>query len=167
MALRGLPQHREVKRRTLVLLQHHPWHLPKSRAKAAMEGLRDCAATVATLAGVERGLLLHGHLHRRIRQELDTGSTTLTTVGSTSASLLHENPHRVAGYNVYEFDDEGVLTSMYARCLTSSEGRVDYDAPLKREQPSPPHISEGVTALAVFVLRDIYTDGLSAYRHAL
>src|SRR5262249_33879235 len=100
--------HPEVASRTVVILQHHPIHNPTSRAKRALEGLDDADEEARVLARVRRGLLLHGHLHRRIHRKLDTDRGHLDGVGATRASLLHESDERMAGFNVYEVDEGDV-----------------------------------------------------------
>lgn len=116
-ALARILEHPEVRRRTPVILVHHPTHQPPSRAKALMEGLRDADALVRVLGPVPRGLVLHGHLHRRIRQPLATSRGVLDVVGATSASLHHEDLDRIAGFNVYEIDDGGAVRSIGAEVL--------------------------------------------------
>jgi 3',5'-cyclic AMP phosphodiesterase CpdA len=112
----------EVKRRTPVVLLHHPVHNPASWMKTRTEGLEDADELVRCLATVPTGLVLHGHLHRRIRQELSTAAGRLLTIGATSASLLHQNPTRMAGYNVYEFGDDGSVASIYAHVFDPADG---------------------------------------------
>jgi 3',5'-cyclic AMP phosphodiesterase CpdA len=101
-ALARVLAHREVARRIVVLALHHPAVNGWSRLKRHIEGLRDAPALVGELRSVARGLVLHGHLHRRIQRSLDTGAGQLLQVGATSASLHHEEPDRMAGFNVYE-----------------------------------------------------------------
>jgi 3',5'-cyclic AMP phosphodiesterase CpdA len=119
MALRSMLEHAEVKQRMVVLLQHHPWKNPARRVKALMEGLRDADEVQAAVASIEGGLALHGHLHRRIRGTVGR----LEMIGSTSASLLHDDPDRVAGFNGYEIDDNGVITSIHAKRLDPANGK--------------------------------------------
>ncbi|CAN93967.1 MULTISPECIES: metallophosphoesterase family protein [Sorangium] len=108
-ALERALEHPEVRRRTPVVLQHHPFHNPASRAKTLLEGLGDAAAEGRLLRQVRRGLLLHGHLHRRIHRKLHTERGHIDAVGATSASLLHDSDERMAGFNVYEIDDAGTI----------------------------------------------------------
>ena len=61
------------------------------------------------LGAVRRGLILHGHLHRRIQRRLPTDRGHIEAVGATSASLLHESDERMAGFNVYEIGEDGAL----------------------------------------------------------
>jgi 3',5'-cyclic AMP phosphodiesterase CpdA len=108
-ALREVLAHPEVKARAPIIALHHPPVHPWSRAKAHIEGLRDATALLALLAGASRGVLLHGHLHRRIQRELSTASGRLRQLGATSASLHHADPDRMAGFNAYDLADDGTL----------------------------------------------------------
>jgi len=101
-------EHPEVRRRTLVLALHHPPAHAWTPAKAYLEGLRDARALLSLLEPVQAGLVLHGHLHRRLQQPLPTRAGELQQVGATSASLHSADPDRMAGFNVYEVDDAGV-----------------------------------------------------------
>jgi 3',5'-cyclic AMP phosphodiesterase CpdA len=107
-ALGRVVQHPEVKRRLLVLALHHPAVHQWSRLKTHIEGLRDAQALLALLQPVKSGLLLHGHLHRRIQRMLRTEAGGMHHVGATSASLHHEEPDRMAGFNVYDVSAAGV-----------------------------------------------------------
>jgi 3',5'-cyclic AMP phosphodiesterase CpdA len=106
-ALRRVLAHPEVAARTLVLALHHPAIHSWSRLKVHLEGLRDATELVAELQSVSRGMVLHGHLHRRIQRPLHTGSGQLIQVGATSASLHHEDVDRMAGFNLYEIGATG------------------------------------------------------------
>ncbi len=108
-ALARVLAHPEVRSRTPVLLQHHPWHNPPERLRTLLEGLYDAEAQAQLLQHVEQGLLLHGHLHRRVHRLLRTSAGHIDAVGATSASLLHDNVERMAGFNVYEIDPGGVI----------------------------------------------------------
>jgi 3',5'-cyclic AMP phosphodiesterase CpdA len=100
--------HPEVAKRTVVLALHHPPVHGWSRLKAHLEGLRDAPALLSLLMPLSQGLVLHGHLHRRIQRVVTTDHGRLYQVGATSASLHDETPDRMAGFNVYEVDDRGV-----------------------------------------------------------
>jgi len=107
-ALGRVLAHPEVARRTLVLALHHPPIHGWSRLKAHMEGLRDAPALLSLLMPLPRGLILHGHLHRRIQRILTTSRGMVQQVGATSASLHDETVDRMAGFNVYEIDERGI-----------------------------------------------------------
>jgi 3',5'-cyclic AMP phosphodiesterase CpdA len=109
VALERVLKHPEVKSRTPVILQHHPIHNPASYTKTALEGLWDAQGELKALRAVERGLLLHGHWHRRVRTPQSTERGSIEVIGATSASLLHEDNNKMAGFNVYEITDDGAI----------------------------------------------------------
>lgn len=107
-ALARVLVHPEVKRRTLVLAIHHPPVEEESRMKTRLHGLPDAPALLSLLAPLSHGLVVHGHLHRRILRMLPTLTGRLHQVGATSASLHHDAADRMAGFNLYEVDERGV-----------------------------------------------------------
>jgi len=111
-----------VKARTVVVAVHHPIHNPRSRLKTALEGLSDADALAAILQGQRRGLVIHGHLHRRVRRELATKDGVMISVGATSASLHHHDPARRAGFNLYDVDDSGAVTRLDAHVFEPERG---------------------------------------------
>jgi 3',5'-cyclic AMP phosphodiesterase CpdA len=113
-ALARILEDEEVRKRTPVIAIHHPIHNPRSPLKSMLEGLSDADELVTILRGLPRGLILHGHLHRRIQREHMTDCGALTSAGATSASLHHADPTRSAGFNVYEIDDGGSITHVLA-----------------------------------------------------
>lgn len=116
-ALARILGHDEVKRRTPILALHHPIHNPSSRVKTWVEGLVDATELADAVAQVERGLLVHGHLHNRMQRSYPTRAGSLLAVGATSASLHHDDHHRMAGFNLYEFDGAGGLLKVEAHIL--------------------------------------------------
>jgi 3',5'-cyclic AMP phosphodiesterase CpdA len=134
-ALRRILEHDEVKTRTPILALHHPIHNPPSRAKTLVEGLVDADALVRVLSPLPKGLILHGHLHARMQRPLATRMGELQAVGATSASLHHDEPHRMAGFNLYDFDEQGVLRRIEAHVLDPSSGSFTLtDVPVR---PAP------------------------------
>ena len=129
-ALERLLEHPEVARRTPVVLQHHPWHNPKTLSKTLLEGLWDADDEAHSLRRVARGLLLHGHLHRRIHRRLPTERGHLDAVGATSASLLHDSDERMAGFNVYELAEDGAIQAIRSHRYLPEQGTF-------REVPVP------------------------------
>lgn len=121
-ALASVLSHPEVKKRTPVLMQHHPLHNPPSKLKATFRGLDDADALIEHLSHLPRGLLLHGHLHRRIRRSLPTRGGEVIAVGATSASLVHESPERMAGYNIYDIEDDGTILRIESHALDRARG---------------------------------------------
>jgi 3',5'-cyclic AMP phosphodiesterase CpdA len=106
-ALGRILEHPEVASRTAVIAIHHPAVNPRSQLNLYLEGLRDAPALVAQLRPLSHGLLVHGHLHRRIQRDVPTESGRIHQIGATSASLHHDAADRMAGFNVYELDDSG------------------------------------------------------------
>lgn len=121
-ALERILAHDDVKGRTPVLAMHHPVHNPPSKMKTMVEGLWDADALKTALDAQTRGMLLHGHLHIRIQRSLVTRAGKLLSVGATSASLEHENEHKMSGFNLYEFDDAGDLQGVEAHIYDPSNG---------------------------------------------
>jgi 3',5'-cyclic AMP phosphodiesterase CpdA len=127
-ALERILVHPEVQKRTPVILLHHPIHNPTSKVETFMKGLEDADALIAKLSGLHRGLLLHGHLHIRRQCTLGTPLGELLSVGATSASLDHEHEHKMAGFNLYEFDDAGKLGAIEAHVLDAKEDRFHIES---------------------------------------
>lgn len=120
-ALARILAHDEVKRRTSILALHHPIHNPASRIKTLVEGLVDAKGLENVVATLSRGLLVHGHLHKRMQRDFPTKAGNLLAVGATSASLHHEDEHRMAGFNLYEFDGSGALVEVAAHVFDPSK----------------------------------------------
>lgn len=120
--------HPEVARRTVVVLQHHPWH-NKSWLHGLIEGLVDAPAEAEALRHLDRGLLLHGHQHRRIHRKIGTDHGHIDAVGATSASLLHTSDARMAGFNVYEIGDDGALGA-FSSMRFDGEARAFVEVPI-------------------------------------
>jgi 3',5'-cyclic AMP phosphodiesterase CpdA len=108
-ALERILEHPEVKKRTPIIALHHPVHNPPSRLKTFIEGLWDAEKLLAIARKLPRGMLLHGHMHSRMQRPIAEGVGNLWSIGATSASLDHVDGDRMAGFNLYEFDNEGTL----------------------------------------------------------
>ncbi len=116
-ALARILAHPEVRKRTPVILIHHPLHNPVATMKRFMSGLNDAALLWTSLGSVPRGLLLHGHLHQRIQRNIATRAGKMISVGATSASLGHEDEAKMAGFNVYEIGEAGAVQAINAHVL--------------------------------------------------
>jgi 3',5'-cyclic AMP phosphodiesterase CpdA len=119
--------HPEVRKRTVVLALHHPAIHPWSRVKHHVEGLRDAPALLSLLRQLSHGVVVHGHLHRRLQCSITTSCGNLTHIGATSASLQDDSIDRMAGYNVYDIDEEGVKR-VEARVLDPRSGAFRVEA---------------------------------------
>ena len=120
-ALERVLAHPEVVKRTPVVLLHHPAHNPPSRLKTLLEGLHDADELTRRVEHCSHGLILHGHLHKRQRRPLLTRRGELHVVGATSASLHHEHGAKMAGFNLYEFDDAASSPTSGARARGRGE----------------------------------------------
>jgi 3',5'-cyclic AMP phosphodiesterase CpdA len=120
-ALARVLAHPEVARRMPVIAIHHPVLSDWSRMKLHVEGLRDAPALVSVLVPQARGLVLHGHLHRRVVRAMATPQGRIQQVGATSASLHDDAPGRMAGFNLYEIDARG-LSRIEAAVLEPATG---------------------------------------------
>ncbi len=128
-ALGRLLEHPEVARRTPIFLQHHPAHNPTSYAKTLLEGLIDAPALHGRIAHLREGLLLHGHLHRRIRRTLETRHGRIDAIGATSASLLGDREDRMAGCDLYGIADDGRGGAIRALRYVRGGGFVETPVP--------------------------------------
>jgi 3',5'-cyclic AMP phosphodiesterase CpdA len=127
-ALKRILAHSEVQKRTPVILLHHPIHNPPSSMKTFAEGLWDAKGLIKELSGLHRGLVLHGHLHVRRQRALGTTAGELLSVGATSASLQHDDEHKMAGFNLYEFDGAGALRDIQAHVLDPKTGEFHLES---------------------------------------
>ncbi|HEY2516396.1 MAG TPA: metallophosphoesterase, partial [Polyangiaceae bacterium] len=112
--------HPEVARRTTVIALHHPAVDDRTGLRARVQGLRDASGLVDQLRPLAAGLLLHGHLHRRAQRNL-AGRTGVLQVGATSASLDHDDPDRMAGFNLYTLEP-GAAPRVEAHVYSPSDG---------------------------------------------
>ena len=119
-ALQRILQHPEVSRRTAVVLIHHSPFDSRFRIEQLRGGLVDARALRRALQPLARGLVLYGHLHIRKRAQLATASGALDVVCATAAALDHSDARVRAGFNLYELDDHGHITSIEARVLEPS-----------------------------------------------
>ena len=113
---------------TPVLLAHHPVVNVTSRLKRTLRGLGDAEALVSDFASSDHAVALHGHLHARMWREAKTACGTIEVIGATSASLDHRDEARMAGMNLYDFDERGRLDDAFSLV-------VDGDRLVRREIP--------------------------------
>jgi 3',5'-cyclic AMP phosphodiesterase CpdA len=122
-ALARVLAHPEVAKRTPVVLMHHPAHNPLSKVATLLRGLDDSALLFSTVKDVPRGLLLHGHLHTRIQRAVPTSRGAMQSIGATSASLHHEDEAKMAGFNLYEIEENGAIGRVEAHVFDPEHER--------------------------------------------
>lgn len=116
-ALKAILEHPEVARRVPVILVHHPPVDARNRLLRLRDGLTDAASLRHVLATLTRGLVLFGHLHRRVRCRFGA----LDVACASGAALDHPDDSIRAGYNLYELDEGGVA-GMEAHVVDVSTG---------------------------------------------
>ncbi|HTR53534.1 MAG TPA: metallophosphoesterase [Kofleriaceae bacterium] len=83
-----------------VVAIHHP---PAGRrAESRIRGLRDHEAFAAVIAAAGADLVVHGHEHRDMREELAGPTGPVPVVGVASGTYDHHDPDRLARYRIYE-----------------------------------------------------------------
>jgi 3',5'-cyclic AMP phosphodiesterase CpdA len=121
-ALEHLLAHPAVKRRTPVVLIHHPPVDTRPRLVRLRDGLVDAAALQTVLRTLARGLVLFGHRHLRRRCRFSTPTGALDVIGASGAALDHRDSSIRAGFNLYVLDDRGSLASVEAYVLDPVHG---------------------------------------------
>ncbi len=116
-ALAALLDDPDVRGRLPVVLVHHPPVDSGLRIARLRDGLVDAAALRRTLGGLERGMVLFGHIHLRVRCRLRTAAGSLDAIAASGAALDHPNDSVRAGFNRYEIDDDGRMVSAEAHVV--------------------------------------------------
>lgn len=114
--------HPEVQHRTPIVLIHHPPIDPRPRLLQLRDGLSDATALRRTLAPLSRGLVLFGHLHRRVRYRIQTPSGRLDVISASGAALDHPDVSVRASWNSYELTEDGDIGSITAHVLDPGTG---------------------------------------------
>jgi len=60
-----------------------------------------------------------------MHHRLATRGGHIDVLGAASASLVHDNPARMAGYNLYELSDEGAIVTLSSFCYDEGKGSFD------------------------------------------
>jgi len=133
-ALDAVLAHPEVKRRTPVVLVHHPPVDRRIRLLQLRDGLVDAGALRRSLNALARGLVLFGHVHRRSHCRLPTAAGVLDAVSASGAALDHPDPSVRAGLNRYEVGADGAVATIDALALDPA-GRALLPAPIPMRPP--------------------------------
>lgn len=128
-ALERVLEDPEVSRRTAVVLVHHSPFDSRFRLEQLRGGLVDAAALRRILQPLSRGLVLYGHLHVRRHTRLKTAAGAIDAACATSAAVDHPSSRVRAGFNSYELDDDGRITSMKTSTIDPST-RIFHDTDL-------------------------------------
>lgn len=114
-----------------ILALHHP---PLTNRHAFLRGLRDRGSLQRLLGRVGCELVLHGHEHRDLRQELPGPDGPIPVIGVASATYSDPRPDRGARYNRYRIE-AGRLTAIETCLYDPATGR--FDPPASPEAVSP------------------------------
>lgn len=117
-ALEQLLERPEVRRRFRIIVVHHP---PRSPYATWHKRLVDGEELMAVIGRAGADLLLHGHLHRELRDELPTPEGQALVIGVNSGTWVTAEPPRRASYNVYEIEG-GVLRDVHRRGYDAERG---------------------------------------------
>ena len=134
----------ELGRRGLfrVVLLHHP---PIDNRHSVLRGLRDRSAFADVLARVGAELVLHGHEHRDLDNQLDGPNGPIPVSGVASATYADPRPDRCARYHVYELQPSlhapARIVTRTVRAYDPKTGRFAalYCPPDSNDQPAAPH----------------------------
>jgi len=103
---------------------HHP---PAGRrAQSRIRGLRDHDAFAAVLATHGCELVLHGHEHRDMRNELAGPSGPIPVLGVPSGTYMASDPDRLSRYRVIEIEG-GRVVSDHLRVWRREDKRFEVD----------------------------------------
>ncbi len=119
-ALAALLDDAQIRRRLPIVLVHHPPVDSGLRIARLRDGLVDAAALRRVLGGLERGIVLFGHIHRRLRCRLPTAAGALDVIAASGAALDHPDDAVRAGFNLYQIDAEGRIVSAEAHVVDAS-----------------------------------------------
>ncbi len=124
-ALDRVLAHPEVARRTPVVLIHHSPFDSRLRLEQLRGGLVDAEALRRALLPLVRGFVLYGHLHMRLHHELQTRCGALDVVCASGAALDHPSDQVRAGFNLYDIEADGRISSIEALVLDPNGQRFE------------------------------------------
>ena len=102
-----------------VVAIHHP---PAGRrAKNAIRGLHDHEAFARVIGTCGADLIVHGHEHRDMTEQIAGPSGPVPVRGVASGTYEHDDPSRTARYRVYEIS-EGKIRSDHVRVWDREHG---------------------------------------------
>jgi 3',5'-cyclic AMP phosphodiesterase CpdA len=123
----------------LVAIHHPP---AGKRARSKVRGLRDHAAFAEVIAGAGADLIVHGHEHRDMHEELASPAGPVPVHGIASGTYHHDKPERIARYRVFNIV-HGKITGHRVRVWNPSSGRFedgsisDDDGSARQSGPQP------------------------------
>ena len=107
-----------------VVAIHHP--PAGKRAQSKIRGLRDHEAFARVIAEGGADLVVHGHEHRDMTEELAGPSGKVPVRGVVSGTYFHDKPERTARYRIYEIE-AGQIRGDQVRVWNREHGRFEAD----------------------------------------
>jgi 3',5'-cyclic AMP phosphodiesterase CpdA len=108
-----------------VVAIHHP---PAGRrAESKIRGLRDHEAFAKVIAEGGADLIVHGHEHRDMTEELAGPGGPVPVRGVASGTYHHDKPERTGRYRIYEIGP-GQIRSDHVRVWNREHGRFEAQA---------------------------------------
>jgi 3',5'-cyclic AMP phosphodiesterase CpdA len=105
----------------LVAIHHPP---AGRRAQSKIRGLRDHEAFAKVIAEVGADLIVHGHEHQDLREELAGPAGPIPVRGVASGTYHHNKPDRTGRYRVFEISS-GKIVSDYVRVWNRETGSFE------------------------------------------
>lgn len=105
-----------------VVAIHHP--PAGKRAESRIRGLRDHEAFAKVIAEGGADLIVHGHEHRDMSEQLLGPSGPIPVRGVASGTYEHDKPERTARYRIYEIAG-GRIASDHVRVWNRGDGRFE------------------------------------------
>jgi len=101
---------------------HHP---PAGKhARSKVRGLRDHEAFAQVIGEVGADLIVHGHEHQDLVEELAGPAGPIPVRGIASGTYHHNKPDRIGRYRVFEIDG-GKIVSDYVRVWNRATGAFE------------------------------------------
>jgi 3',5'-cyclic AMP phosphodiesterase CpdA len=115
--------HPDVRGRFRVIVLHHAPRSPHIKWHAR---LTDAKSFVELVARTGADLILHGHLHRNIREELPgPDGQGVPVIGVNSGTWVSRDPARMASYKIYEVSADRGLSAIRERRFDVESGRFE------------------------------------------
>jgi 3',5'-cyclic AMP phosphodiesterase CpdA len=102
----------------LVAIHHPP---AGKRAANKIRGLRDHASFAQVISDVGADLIVHGHEHQDLDDQLAGPSGPIPVRGICSGTYHHNKPDRIGRYRIFEIAD-GKIVSDYVRVWNRESG---------------------------------------------
>jgi 3',5'-cyclic AMP phosphodiesterase CpdA len=105
-----------------IVAVHHP--PAGKRAESRIRGLHDHAAFAKVIEAGGADLIVHGHEHRDMTEQLAGPAGPIAVRGVASGTYSHDKPERTARYRIYEIAG-GQIVSDHVRVWNREHARVE------------------------------------------